>query len=123
MCGIAGIINFNGQPVSETLLKKATDTIAHRGPDGEGHWTEGNVGIGHRRLSIIDLSPAGKQPMLSMDDRFVLSYNGEVYNFNEIRSELEKRGERFRSNTDSEVILSALSILGNKAILKFNGMF
>ena len=123
MCGIAGIINFNGQPVSETLLKKATDTIAHRGPDGEGHWTEGNVGIGHRRLSIIDLSPAGKQPMLSMDDRFVLSYNGEVYNFNEIRSELEKRGERFRSNTDSEVILSALSIWGNKALLKFNGMF
>ena len=76
MCGIAGIINTNGHPVSPRLLQRMTDAISHRGPDGEGHWIEGDVGIGHRRLAILDLSPAGHQPMASADHRFVLSYNG-----------------------------------------------
>ena len=89
MCGIVGFINFDGEPVSPILLKNATDVIAHRGPDGEGQWIEGNVGIGHRRLSIIDLSSAGKQPMTCVNQRYVLSYNGEVYNFRELRAELE----------------------------------
>jgi asparagine synthase (glutamine-hydrolysing) len=123
MCGIAGIINLDGAPVSPVILQKMTDSIAHRGPDGEGHWIEGNVGIGHRRLSIIDLSPAGHQPMISADHRFVLSYNGEVYNFRELRTELEAEGVWFRSKTDSEVVLYALARWGTNALVKFNGMF
>ena len=81
MCGVAGVVYLDGRPVSPVMLKRMTDLIAHRGPDGEGHWIEGNVGLGHRRLAIIDLSPAGRQPMLDSDQRFVLSYNGEIYNY------------------------------------------
>lgn len=123
MCGIAGILHLDGAPASPVLLKRMTDAIAHRGPDGEGHWTEGNVAIGHRRLAIIDLSPAGHQPMVSADHRFVLSYNGEVYNFQELRSELQAKGYWFRSKTDSEVVLYALAEWGEKAVSRFNGMF
>ncbi len=123
MCGITGIFNLNGEPVSPVVLQKMTDAIAHRGPDGEGHWIEGNVGIGHRRLAIIDLSPAGHQPMISTDQRYVLSFNGEIYNFLELRIELEAAGFRFRSKTDSEVVLHALAHWGTDALLKFNGMF
>jgi len=100
-----------------------TDAINHRGPDSEGQWIDGNVGLGHRRLSIIDLSPAGHQPMISLEHRFVLSYNGEVYNFKELRAELEAAGYWFRSQTDSEVVLTALSHWGVKALDRFNGMF
>ena len=123
MCGIAGLIHLNGEPVSPVILKKMTDAISHRGPDGEGQWIEGNVGIGHRRLAIIDLSPAGHQPMITRDHRYVLSYNGEIYNYREIRSELEALGYWFRSQTDSEVVLNALSHWGPDGLLKFNGMF
>ena len=123
MCGITGLINLNGEPVSPVILRKMTDAIAHRGPDGEGHWIEGNVGLGHRRLAIIDLSPAGDQPMISADHRYVLIYNGEVYNYRELRTELEAEGVWFRSQTDSEVVLYALARWGTEALLKFNGMF
>jgi asparagine synthase (glutamine-hydrolysing) len=123
MCGIAGLIHLNGEPVSPVILKKMTDAISHRGPDGEGQWIEGNVGIGHRRLAIIDLSPAGHQPMITSDHRYVLSYNGEIYNYREIRSELEALGYWFRSQTDSEVVLNALAHWGPDGLLKFNGMF
>jgi asparagine synthase (glutamine-hydrolysing) len=123
MCGITGLINLNGEPVSPVILKKMTNAIAHRGPDGEGHWIEGNVGIGHRRLAIIDLSPAGHQPMISADHRYTLSYNGEIYNYRELRTELEAEGVWFRSQTDSEVVLYALARWGTDALLKFNGMF
>ena len=123
MCGIAGLINLSNAPVSPVVLQKMTDAIAHRGPDSEGHWIEGNVGIGHRRLAIIDLSPAGHQPMVSADHRYLLSYNGEVYNFREIRTELEAKGYWFRSKTDSEVVLNALAEWGHKALTRFNGMF
>ncbi len=123
MCGIAGLIHLNGEPVSPFILKKMTDAIAHRGPDGEGQWIEGNVGIGHRRLAIIDLSPAGHQPMITADHRYVLSYNGEIYNYREIRSELEALGYWFRSQSDSEVVLNALAHWGKDALIKFNGMF
>jgi asparagine synthase (glutamine-hydrolysing) len=123
VCGIAGIINTNGHPVSPRLLQGMTDAISHRGPDGEGHWIEGDVGIGHRRLAILDLSPAGHQPMASADHRFVLSYNGEIYNFRELRIELEAAGYWFRSKTDSEVVLNALAAWGVDAISRFNGMF
>ena len=87
MCGITGLIYLNRDIVSPVILKKMTDAIAHRGPDGEGHWIEGNVGIGHRRLAIIDLSPEGKQPMITTDNRYVLSYNGEIYNYKEVNKE------------------------------------
>jgi asparagine synthase (glutamine-hydrolysing) len=123
MCGITGLINLDGAPVSPEALRRMTDAVAHRGPDGEGHWIEGNVGIGHRRLAIIDLSPAGHQPMASADHRYLLSYNGEVYNFRELRAELEAKGYWFRSKTDSEVVLNALAEWGVEALNRFNGMF
>ena len=123
MCGIVGILNYDDEPASSVILKRMTDEISHRGPDGEGHWVEGSVGLGHRRLAIIDPSPAGHQPMISSDGRYVLSYNGEVYNFKELRLELERKGYLFCSQTDSEVVLHALSEWGVEAILKFNGMF
>jgi asparagine synthase (glutamine-hydrolysing) len=100
-----------------------TDAIAHRGPDGEGHYIDGALGLGHRRLAIIDLSPAGHQPMASEDGRYVIAYNGEVYNFNELRVELEALGYRFHSRTDSEVVLKSLAQWGEKALNRFNGMF
>lgn len=123
MCGVAGFINFNQEPASPVLLKKMTDSIAHRGPDGEGQWIDGAVAMGHRRLSIIDLSPAGCQPMQTVDGRYILSYNGEVYNFKQIRAQLEAQGIQFRSETDSEVVLQALAKWGSAALLMFNGMF
>lgn len=123
MCGIAGLIHLDGDRVSHAILKKMTDSIAHRGPDGDGHWIEENVGLGHRRLAIIDLSPAGHQPMITTNNRFVLTYNGEIYNYKEIRSELETLGYWFKSKTDSEVVLNALAQWGKNAINKFNGMF
>ena len=87
MCGITGIFNLSGEPVSPVILRKMTDAIAHRGPDGEGFYIDSFVGLGHRRLAIIDLSPAGHQPMMTPDGQYILSYNGEVYNFQELRVE------------------------------------
>ncbi|KDB61502.1 asparagine synthase (glutamine-hydrolyzing) [Bordetella bronchiseptica B18-5 (C3)] len=124
MCGVAGLIHLDGAAVDPAVLQGMTDAIAHRGPDGEGHWIDGNVGLGHRRLAIIDLSPAGHQPMISADSRYVLSYNGEIYNFRELRAELETAGYRFKSRTDSEVLLYAVIAWGlEKALKRFNGMF
>lgn len=123
MCGIAGLINLDGAPASPTLLQSMTDAIAHRGPDGEGHWIEGPVGLGHRRLAIIDLSPLAHQPMVSIEHRYVLIYNGEIYNFRELRAELEAAGYWFRSQSDSEVLLAALSHWGADALSRLNGMF
>ncbi|MBY0404241.1 MAG: asparagine synthase (glutamine-hydrolyzing) [Cyanobacteria bacterium] len=123
MCGIAGIFNLNGEPISPVILRRMTDAIAHRGPDGEGFYTDSFMGFGHRRLSIIDLSAAGHQPMVTQDGQYAISYNGEVYNFQEIRLELEALGHQFRSRTDSEVILHAFAQWGEDSIQKFNGMF
>lgn len=123
MCGIAGIINLNGEHVSKDLLKKMTDSIAHRGPDGEGQYRQENIGLGHRRLSIIDLSEAGKQPMVSYDTNYVISYNGEVYNFKKLRKKLIKLGYEFKSQTDSEVVLNAWSEWGQNCVNFLNGMF
>lgn len=123
MCGIAGLINLDGAPASPTLLQSMTDAIAHRGPDGEGHWVEGPVGLGHRRLAIIDLSPLAHQPMVSVEHRYVLIYNGEIYNFRELRGELEAAGYWFRSQSDTEVLLAALSHWGSGALTRLNGMF
>jgi asparagine synthase (glutamine-hydrolysing) len=123
VCGIAGIFNLNGEPVSPVVLRKMTDAIAHRGPDGEGFYIDSFVGLGHRRLAIIDLSPAGHQPMVTPDGNYAISYNGEVYNFQEIRIELESQGFQFHSKTDTEVVLNAYSAWGEKCLDRFNGMF
>lgn len=124
MCGITGLIHLDGKAVSPDVLKGMTDALAHRGPDGEGHWIDGNVGLGHRRLAIIDLSPGGHQPMEWADGRYVVTYNGEIYNFRELRAELEKAGVHFRSRSDTEVLLAAVGTWGlKKALERFNGMF
>jgi asparagine synthase (glutamine-hydrolysing) len=123
MCGICGVLNFDGREVGSALLKKMTDSIAHRGPDGEGWYQSKGLGFGHRRLAIVDLSPLGHQPMVSQDTRYALTYNGEIYNFREIRSELISKGYSFLSQTDSEVVLHAWAEWGQACVLKFNGMF
>ena len=123
MCGIAGVLHRDGRPASPVLLNKMADAIAHRGPDDYGVYVDGSLGLSHRRLSIIDLSSAGAQPMLSADGRFVISYNGELYNFQELRRELEAKGRRFRSHSDTEVVLEAFAEWGTAAIERFNGMF
>lgn len=123
MCGIAGIFNTNGEPVSPVILRRMTDAIAHRGPDGEGFYSDSFIGLGHRRLAIVDLSSAGHQPMMSRDGQVILSYNGEIYNFQELRVELEALGYQFRSRTDSEVILNSWVEWGQQCITRFNGMF
>lgn len=123
MCGVVGILNRNGAPVSPQVLKRMTDSVAHRGPDGEGFWIDGSIGLGHRRLAIIDLSPAGHQPMQTSDGRFVISYNGEIYNHRELRTELEAKGYHFRSRSDTEVVLCAIAEWGLAALGRFNGMF
>ncbi|NGX43138.1 MAG: Asparagine synthetase [glutamine-hydrolyzing] 1 [Chlamydiae bacterium] len=123
MCGIAGIFNLSGEPVSCVTLRKMTDAITHRGPDGEGFYTDSFLGLGHRRLAIIDLSPAGHQPMMTPNQDYVISYNGEVYNFQELRTELEALGHKFHSRTDSEVVLKAYAQWGIESLNRFNGMF
>ena len=123
MCGIVGVFNTNGEPVSPAVLRKMTTAIAHRGPDGEGFYTDSFIGLGHRRLAIIDLSAAGHQPMITPDERYALTYNGEIYNFQAIRLKLEAQGVRFRSQTDSEVVLHAYARWGEKCVEMFNGMF
>jgi asparagine synthase (glutamine-hydrolysing) len=123
MCGITGILNTNDRLVSQDVLQKMTDIVKHRGPDGGGTWVNEHVGFGHRRLSIIDLSEAGKQPMKNDDGNLTITYNGEVYNFKDIRHELRSKGYNFRSGTDTEVILKAFEEWGKDCVHKFNGMF
>ena len=123
MCGIVGIFNLNGEPVSPVLLRKMTDTIKHRGPDSEGFYVDSFIGLGHRRLSIIDLSRTGHQPMITEDKQFAITYNGEIYNFQDLKVELENLGHKFRSRTDTEVILQAYVQWGANCVHKFNGMF
>lgn len=123
MCGIVGICNLNREPVSAELLKQMTDAVSHRGPDGEGQYLDRAVGLGHRRLAVIDLTPAGKQPMVNETGDVVLTYNGEVYNFPELRVELEKKGHLFTSQTDAEVVVHGYEEWGEACLDHFNGVF
>lgn len=123
MCGIVGIYNVTGEPVASSLLKRMTDVIAHRGPDGEGHYIDGGIGLGHRRLAIIDLTEAAHQPMPNETGDVVLVYNGEIYNFHRLRVELEGQGHRFHSATDSEVIVHGYEEWGDRVVDRLNGMF
>ena len=123
MCGIAGVLDRRGAGVALPLLKRMSDAIAHRGPDDEGQFVDGPVGLANRRLSIIDPSPAGHMPMASRDGNLVITYNGEVYNFKELAADLERLGYSFRSGTDTEVILHAYDAWGPSAVERFNGMF
>lgn len=124
MCGICGKISLSGRPVVRKNLKSMTDTLSHRGPDGEGFYfsPDGKVGLGHRRLAIIDLI-TGDQPMANEDRTVWIVFNGEIYNFQEIRGFLEKRGHRFKTKSDTEVIIHAYEEYGEKCVEFFNGMF
>jgi len=124
MCGIAGRVNFKSQaPVDPELVHRMCDLIAHRGPDGDGLRVDGFAGLGHRRLAIIDLSPAGQQPMTTGSGDVWITFNGEIYNFLELRRDLESRGYRFRSRTDTEVLLTMYLEFGVECLSRLRGMF
>ena len=114
MCGFAGIVRFQSPLNGEDMLAllKMTDRLAHRGPDADAQWTEGRAGFGPRRLSIRELSPDGVQPMHSANQRYVIAYNGEVYNFESLRRSLKAEGVSFKSSGDTQVILEAFSHWG-----------
>lgn len=123
MCGIAGIFHPETvKPVDPVRVERMCDAMVHRGPDGSGVWTAPGIGLGHRRLSIIDLA-GSPQPMHSADGRAVLSFNGEIYNFRELRRELEREGARFKTDGDSEVILAAWQRWGVDCLSRLDGMF
>ncbi len=123
MCGIAGILNFDQIPVDLSILGAMTETLSSRGPDDTGYWQESFIAFGHKRLSIIDLSNAGHQPYVDMPSGCFLVYNGEIYNYVELRKELERNGYTFTSKTDTEVLLKSYLFWGKKCLDKFNGMF
>ncbi len=118
MCGICGF-NFEDRE----LLRNMMFVLEHRGPDGQGHYIDENISLGHRRLSIIDLSLAGKQPMCNEDENVWIIFNGEIYNFKELRKELEQKGHRFKSNCDTEVIIHGYEQWGEEVVQKLNGQF
>ena len=124
MCGICGIYYYKSQKtVSLSTLKKMAQTMNHRGPDDEGFFIENNLGFAHKRLSIIDLSPAGHQPMTNERNDIWLTFNGEIYNYQELRDDLIKKGHQFKSHSDTEVIIHLYEELGEKIFEKLNGMF
>lgn len=123
MCGIAGIVEYSGEPVPISILKRMGESIAHRGPDDFGFYQHRGVGLSHRRLSIIDLSEHGHQPMANEDGSVWIVLNGEIYNYVELRAELQQRGHKFRSHSDTEVILHAYEEYGVECLARFSGMF
>ncbi len=123
MCGIAGALDRSGAPIPIALLRRMSDVIAHRGPDGEGQYADGPVGLANRRLAIIDPRPEGDQPLVDATGDYVITYNGELYNYRELRAELEREGRRFRTATDTEVVVNAYAHWGSACVERFNGMF
>lgn len=123
MCGIAGIFNLDSSPVDPSIIKGMNKTLSHRGPDDEGLFIDNNIGLGHRRLSIIDLSPEGHQPMSNEDGSLWIVHNGEIYNYIELMEELKSLGHVFRSKSDTEVILHAFEEWHDGCLGRFNGMW
>ncbi len=124
MCGINGILHLKSQKkVDERLLTKMRDSLEHRGPDDKGIFIDHNIGFGHRRLSVLDISSAGHQPFVSENGRYVMVYNGEIYNFKEFYPELKSHGFDIRTNSDTEVLLKMFELYGLKMLHRFNGMF
>src|SRR5580704_17832471 len=128
MCGIAGFVEFRPADAADlqARARRMADTLVHRGPDDSGVWADPacGVGLGFRRLSILDLSPAGHQPMCSASARYTIVFNGEVYNFGDLRVELESLGHRFRGRSDTEAMLAAIEQWGlESALQRFVGMF
>lgn len=119
MCGILGTL----PPTEKNQFKRALDTLSHRGPDSYGIWQDSMISLGHRRLAILDVSPSGNQPMSYANERFQIVFNGEIYNFVEIRKELESLGYNFNSESDTEVVLASFIEWGDSCLLKFNGMW
>jgi asparagine synthase (glutamine-hydrolysing) len=122
MCGITAIYNSNGEPVDREFLEKMTSILSHRGPDGSGINIFNNIGLGHRRLSIIDLG-GGAQPMSNEDETLWITFNGEIYNYIELRNELIKSGHKFKTESDTEVIIHAYEEWGENFVKRFNGIF
>lgn len=123
MCGIVGIYNKNKKPVYRQTLKNMSDKLVHRGPDGEGLYLNAHLGLAHRRLAILDTSPKGNQPMSSKDGKWTIVFNGCIYNYLELKQELQSLGHEFVTGTDTEVIAEGLSAYGTKFFERFNGMF
>lgn len=124
MCGIAGYVDkTNKYRADRELIKKMTDKLIHRGPDAEGQWVDEQVALGHRRLAIIDLDPKSNQPMISYDGRYILTFNGEIYNYIELKRELSEKGAVFKTNSDTEVIIEAYREYGAECMNRFNGMW
>jgi asparagine synthase (glutamine-hydrolysing) len=123
MCGIAGVLHANGAPADPDALRRAGAALAHRGPDDEGVMVDGPAGLAHRRLSIIDLSTAARGPMANEDETVWLTYNGEIYNFRELRRLLEARGHTFRTQNDGEVLVHGWEEWGERLLERLNGIF
>lgn len=124
MCGINGILHLQSQKkIDERVLTKMRDSLEHRGPDDKGLFYENNIGLGHRRLSIIDVSVAGHQPFISDSGRFVMTYNGEIYNYKEFYPELKSNGFDIKTNSDTEVLIKLFELYGLKMLNRLNGMF
>ena len=123
MCGICGIVNYSGNDAGESSVRTMMSVMKHRGPDDEGVFTEGNSTLGFVRLSILDLSRAGHQPMESDGGRYVIVFNGEIFNYIELREELAGKGHKFRTGTDTEVLLAAYSEWGEECLDRLNGMW
>jgi asparagine synthase (glutamine-hydrolysing) len=123
MCGIAATVRLDGRPVDEALLLRMRDTLVHRGPDDQGVWCDGTCGLAHRRLAIVDLSPAGRQPIANEDGTVWITFNGEIYNYVELMAELRARGHTFRSACDTEVIVHLYEEMGERCVERLNGMF
>src|SRR5438067_9088972 len=122
MCGIAGIIRWDGRPVLEDEIRGMCGVMTHRGPDEEGVYLGGHVALGMRRLSIIDLE-GGQQPVFNEDGTICVVFNGEIYNYRELRRQLERRGHRFRTESDTETIVHLYEDLGPHAVDRLRGMF
>ncbi|MBL7846698.1 MAG: asparagine synthase (glutamine-hydrolyzing) [Cyclobacteriaceae bacterium] len=123
MCGIVGVYSLNGQPLAAHHLKKMADSIGHRGPDGDGFFQDEHISLAHKRLAILDTSDKGAQPMVSKDGNWIIVFNGCVYNFLDLRKELQVKGHQFISDSDTEVIVEGLSAFGPSFFERLNGMF